>query len=785
MSQSLRITTALSEIEPETKLPNSAKNGGILADRMKESYGLSEILRWAHELAGELVTIHAQHPELTRALPLTPQMIILDSQSGELRIAPQHLLEKSALELDKYRAPEFFHQGTLGKEADIWSYGLLFFELSKGSHPFGDCDDMASRFQNTAPRMEAPYKVTPPEELRDIIDKCLLRDPKNRLNARRLQRKVSRIRFDPNLKGADSDTDKQSRKRSYSSFFIVLLVLLVTVAVLGFLVVNPMRLDKQYKSMVLELQSDQSVTRHNALGALKKLLPGLIDRQKKETLTILIVALEERDALMRRDIAKTIRLYGPDALPLLSSALNDPLTQAGAIQAIREFDLLALPLLQDILQSQQQALHTTAITLISNLGPSKELSKKDPPRFEQRRQILMKALNHPKKAVRRIATSALAQMAKQHPETVGGFAKHLEDVKLTPFIAQILTAAGKVGIPHLIKGSQHSNKNVRWAIYQSLKTAVRKDLSSRKDIFPILVQGLLDRDPKIKKLCQLTLNGFPIQSLEVLVSALPKRHIGLAARRHIVRLGPNKVGKELLKHLAHKKSGPTIQGIIRVFCLADPKMARWLLEALEQESIRPFVLEALVAAGPFIITTINQELLNEKSPRATKLHLLEVLKRIGVKGRASQRALSKLNKNTRDLAIQEASFHALKTQKHSHNVWIPVLLRTMVLPKQALREQALAELQLLLGGSFKNYVIQSWRRQIRQTKAPARMTQLAFLLEHIHKNKSITAAAAQQFATTLVKDDSSLQKPLALAVKIPDQSRGAQAVLKALESTPK
>ena len=75
-------------------------------------------------------------------------------------------------------APEIIDGRSYGKEADLWSVGILLYQLHFNEHPYnGNCiDEIRKKIKN-----KVPYKQTEDYFLRDLINKCLVENPLNRI----------------------------------------------------------------------------------------------------------------------------------------------------------------------------------------------------------------------------------------------------------------------------------------------------------------------------------------------------------------------------------------------------------------------------------------------------------------------------------------------------------------------------------------------------------------------------------------------------------------------------
>ncbi len=77
-------------------------------------------------------------------------------------------------------APEVLDERPYGFEADIWSLGVVYYQLLYGKYPYqGVSDpDILKRIRTSRPDFNG---INISEKARDFIDRCLIVDPKSRI----------------------------------------------------------------------------------------------------------------------------------------------------------------------------------------------------------------------------------------------------------------------------------------------------------------------------------------------------------------------------------------------------------------------------------------------------------------------------------------------------------------------------------------------------------------------------------------------------------------------------
>ncbi|MEO1088219.1 MAG: serine/threonine-protein kinase, partial [Acidobacteriota bacterium] len=88
----------------------------------------------------------------------------------------------SVLGTPEYMAPEQARSGTITAQSDIYSLGVLLYELATGRLPFSGSDPFAVALKHVSEKARPPREVEPsvPEWLDEIIVRCLSKDPADR-----------------------------------------------------------------------------------------------------------------------------------------------------------------------------------------------------------------------------------------------------------------------------------------------------------------------------------------------------------------------------------------------------------------------------------------------------------------------------------------------------------------------------------------------------------------------------------------------------------------------------
>lgn len=110
---------------------------------------------------------------------------------------------KSLCGTNEYMAPEIFQSLNQNKKIDVWSLGILLYELFHGRLPFENFEDHQIK--------NIPYDMKLDWNLIDLMKKCLHKDPSKRISTKKI---LLHPIFQPQIrKSLKNNKVKNSRER--------------------------------------------------------------------------------------------------------------------------------------------------------------------------------------------------------------------------------------------------------------------------------------------------------------------------------------------------------------------------------------------------------------------------------------------------------------------------------------------------------------------------------------------------------------------------------------------
>ncbi|OMJ85630.1 hypothetical protein SteCoe_12975 [Stentor coeruleus] len=133
------------------------------------------IRKWLSSLLSALAYLHSlniMHRDLKLANFL---LTTLEAQNADIKIADFGFAKIMASEITcsqvgspLYMAPEIFHDNQYTIKADIWSLGIVFYEILTGRAPFA-CRTMAELIRKQNEQVAFPFTSSLPEEAKHLI----------------------------------------------------------------------------------------------------------------------------------------------------------------------------------------------------------------------------------------------------------------------------------------------------------------------------------------------------------------------------------------------------------------------------------------------------------------------------------------------------------------------------------------------------------------------------------------------------------------------------------------
>ncbi|KAM6969181.1 mitogen-activated protein kinase kinase kinase 9 [Tautogolabrus adspersus] len=152
------------------------------------------LVDWAVQIARGMLYLHSQAivPIIHRDLKSSNILILervemADLSNKTLKITDFGLAREwhrttkmSAAGTYAWMAPEVIRSSTFSKGSDIWSYGVLLWELLTGEVPFRGIDSLAVAYGVAMNKLALPIPSTCPEPFARLMEECWSSDPHSR-----------------------------------------------------------------------------------------------------------------------------------------------------------------------------------------------------------------------------------------------------------------------------------------------------------------------------------------------------------------------------------------------------------------------------------------------------------------------------------------------------------------------------------------------------------------------------------------------------------------------------
>ena len=199
--------------------------GGNLIDKLTAKGYLPEkvALKYIIQIVAALQYLHSQSPPIIHR-DLKPENVLLDKDDNcklaDFGSANQKNFTTTFCGTPLYMAPEMLLKSDYDQNLDVWSLGILIFELLSGKPPFnvpGELDklDAQAVLMKTILETGLEFPKWFPTLAKDLLEKMLNKDPKKRLNIEGVANHQWLKSYEGEEEGSTIDIEK-SRTRSRS-----------------------------------------------------------------------------------------------------------------------------------------------------------------------------------------------------------------------------------------------------------------------------------------------------------------------------------------------------------------------------------------------------------------------------------------------------------------------------------------------------------------------------------------------------------------------------------------
>jgi non-specific serine/threonine protein kinase len=179
----------ISEFEDTTFIAMEYVEGSSLRDVIKEGEMSIDIVK---NIATQICEgLNEAHKVGITHRDIKPENILIDRQGrvkvldfglAQIKGANRLTKETSTLGTLKYMSPEQYKRSKIDHRTDIWSFGVVLFEILTGELPFRGEYEAALMYSvvNEEPKSLISLRHDTPQNLQQIVSKTLEKDPENR-----------------------------------------------------------------------------------------------------------------------------------------------------------------------------------------------------------------------------------------------------------------------------------------------------------------------------------------------------------------------------------------------------------------------------------------------------------------------------------------------------------------------------------------------------------------------------------------------------------------------------